>query len=118
MRRILFLVTLAAFVYSASAEAKKEVDPKLYGSPEGQVCIKCHELKTPGLHKMWRQGRMGQAGVNCYDCHRAEKQPEKGPADPDGYDHRGFWIAQLVTPKDCSRCHKEQFDQQQPTPLQ
>ncbi len=115
MRRILFLVTLAALVCWSSAEAKKEVDPKLYGSPEGQVCIKCHELKTPGLHGMWRQGRMGQAGVNCYDCHRAEKQTEKTPADPDGYDHRGFWIAQLVTPKDCSRCHKEQFEQQQPS---
>jgi mono/diheme cytochrome c family protein len=115
MRRILFLVTLAAFVYSASAEAKKEVDPKLYGSPEGQVCIKCHELKTPGLHKMWRQGRMGQAGVNCYDCHRAEKTTEKGPGDPDGYDHRGFWVATIVSPKDCARCHKAQFDQQQPS---
>ncbi len=115
MRRILFLVTLAAFFSSAPAEAKKEVDPKLYGSPEGQVCIKCHELKTPGLYKMWREGRMGQAGVNCYDCHRAEKQTAKGPGDPDGHDHRGFWIAQLVTPKDCSKCHKEQFDQQQPS---
>jgi len=81
MIRILFLVTLAAFVCSPSAYAKKEVDPKLYGSPEGQVCIKCHELKTPGLHKMWRQGRMGQAGVNCYDCHRAEKKTEKESGD-------------------------------------
>ena len=115
MRRILFLVTLAAFVCTTSAEAKKEVDPKLFGSPEGQVCIKCHELKTPGLHKMWRQGRMGQAGVNCYDCHRAEKTSEKAPGDPDGYDHRGFWVATIVSPKDCARCHKAQFDQQQPS---
>ena len=50
---------------------------------------------------------MGQAGVNCYDCHRAEK------GDPDGFEHGGFWIATLVTPADCSRCHKEQFEQQQ-----
>lgn len=115
MRRILFLVTLAVSVFSSSAEAKKEVDPKLYGSPEGQVCIKCHELKTPGLFKMWRSGRMGQAGVNCYDCHRAEKASEEGPGDPDGYDHRGFWVATIVSPKDCARCHKVQFDQQQPS---
>jgi hypothetical protein len=115
MRRILILVALALFVCSNSAEAAVKADPKLYGSPEGQVCIKCHELKTPGLFKLWRSGKMGQAGVNCYDCHKAEKKTEKTAGDTDGYDHRGFWIATLVSPKDCSRCHKEQFEQQQPS---
>ena len=115
MRKILILVAVACFVCSYQAMGAVKVDPKLYGSPEGQVCIKCHELKSPGLHKMWRQGKMGQAGVNCYDCHKAEKKSAKKPGDPDGHDHRGFWIATIVSPKDCSRCHKEQFDQQQPS---
>jgi hydroxylamine dehydrogenase len=115
MRQILILVALAVFVCSYPSVAAVKVDPKLYGSPEGQVCIKCHELKSPGLYRMWRAGRMGQAGVNCYDCHRAEKKSAKKPGDIDGHDHRGFWIATLVSPKDCSRCHKEQFDQQQPS---
>ena len=115
MRKILILVALACFVCSYQAMGAVKVDPKLYGSPEGQVCIKCHELKSPGLHKMWRQGKMGQAGVNCYDCHKAEKKSAKKPGDRDGHDHRGFWIATIVSPKDCSRCHKEQFDQQQPS---
>jgi hypothetical protein len=96
-----------------SAEGAVKVDPKLYGAPEGQVCVRCHEIKTPGLTRMWRDGRMGQAGVNCYDCHKAEKKGEGGPGDPDGFDHRGFWIATLVSPKDCSRCHQDQYDQQQ-----
>jgi hypothetical protein len=113
MRRILILVALALLVQFTQAEASVKVDPKLYGAPEGQVCIKCHELKSPGLYRMWRQGRMGQAGVNCYDCHRAEKKNETNPGDPDGFDHRGFWIATIVSPKDCSKCHKEQFEQQQ-----
>ncbi len=115
MRKVLILVALACFLCSYQAMGAVKVDPKLYGSPEGQVCIKCHELKSPGLHKMWREGKMGQAGVNCYDCHKAEKKSDKSPGDADGHDHRGFWIATIVSPKDCSRCHKEQFDQQQPS---
>lgn len=115
MRKVLILVALACFVCSYQAIGAVKVDPKLYGSPEGQVCIKCHELKSPGLYKMWRQGTMGQAGVNCYDCHKAEKKSAKKPGDIDGHDHRGFWIVTIVSPKDCSRCHKEQFDQQQPS---
>lgn len=115
MRRILILIVPALLFLSFQAMAAVKVDPKLYGAPEGQVCIKCHELKTPGLFSMWKLGRMGQAGVNCYDCHRAEKKTDKSPGDVDGYDHRGFWIATLVSPKDCARCHKEEFDQQQPS---
>ena len=113
MRRVLILVAISVFMSCNLTFGAVKVDPKLYGAPEGQVCIKCHELKTPGLFKMWRLGRMGQSGVNCYDCHRAEKKTDKAPGDLDGFDHRGFWIATIVSPKDCSRCHKEQFDQQQ-----
>ncbi len=111
MRKLLGLAVMALLICAYPAFGAVKVDPKLYGAPEGQVCIKCHELKTPGLHKMWRSGRMGQAGVNCYDCHRAEKTADK----KDGYDHRGFWIATVVSPKDCSKCHKDQFEQQQPS---
>ncbi|MBI5570124.1 MAG: cytochrome C552 [Desulfomonile tiedjei] len=113
MRRILVLVALAILACPFAASAQVKVDPKLYGSPEGQVCIKCHELKSPGLFRMWKSGRMGQAGVNCYDCHKAEKKNGSTPGNPGGFDHRGFWITTIVSPKDCSRCHKEQFEQQQ-----
>jgi hydroxylamine dehydrogenase len=113
MKKLLVMLALVFPLCWNVSPAAVKVDPKLYGSPEGQVCIKCHELKTPGLHKLWRLGRMGQAGVNCYDCHKAEKKNDKTPGDPDGFDHRGFWIATIVSPKDCSRCHKDQFDQQQ-----
>jgi hypothetical protein len=115
MRKTSMLIALIILALSGPASAIIKVDPKLYGSPEGQVCMKCHELKTPGLFKMWRSGRMGQAGVNCYDCHRAAKKTDKGPADVDGHDHRGFWIVTLVSPKDCSRCHEQQFKEQQPS---
>ncbi len=115
MKSILIAAVWTVFVCVGPTLAAVKVDPKKYGAPEGQVCIKCHELKTPGLFRMWRQGRMGQAGVNCYDCHRAKKKKAGQEGDPDGYDHRSFWIATIVSPKDCSRCHKEQFKQQQPS---
>ena len=115
MRYFLILFSLGVFVCSLSAEAAVKVDPKLYGAPEGQVCMKCHELKTPALYKLWRSGKMGQAGVNCYDCHKAQKKTADSEGDPDAYEHRSFYIATVVSPKDCSVCHKEQFDQQQPS---
>jgi len=113
MRRILILIAISVFMSCNMTYGAVKVDPKLYGAPEGQVCTKCHELKTPGLYKMWRLGRMGQSGVNCYDCHKAEKKTDKTPGKPDGFDHRGFWISTIVSPKDCSKCHKDQFEQQQ-----
>lgn len=45
---------------------------------------------------------MGQAGVNCYDCHKAEK------TDPDAFEHKEL-ISIVVTPKDCSKCHEREY---------
>ena len=39
-------------------------------------------------------------GVGCVECHLAEK------GDVDAFKHYGATIATIVTPKDCSRCHK------------
>ena len=73
-----------------------------WGAPEGKACIECHLDLSPSLVKQWRLGAMGQAGVNCYDCHKAEKD------EPDAMDHEDFTIALLVTPKDCGRCHAKE----------
>lgn len=73
-----------------------------WGAPEGKECIECHQALSPALVEQWRLGAMGQAGVNCYDCHRAEK------VDVDAMDHNGFMIGLLVTPKDCGRCHAKE----------
>ena len=78
------------------------VDPKEFGSPAGEVCIQCHRETSPGIYHQWRQSAMGQAGVNCYDCHKAEK------SDPDAFEHKE-WISIVVSPKDCSRCHEQEF---------
>ncbi|NOY68522.1 MAG: cytochrome C552 [Deltaproteobacteria bacterium] len=78
------------------------VDPKNYGSPKGEVCIKCHQETSPGIYNQWLESAHGQAGVNCYDCHRAEK------GDSDAFEHKEL-ISIVVTPKDCSKCHEKEF---------
>ncbi len=78
------------------------VDPAKIGSPKGEVCIQCHKEATPGIYNQWRESAMGQAGVNCYDCHRAEK------GDPDAFEHKEL-ISIVVSPKDCSRCHEKEY---------
>ena len=78
------------------------VNPEKYGSPKGEVCVTCHRETSPGIYNQWKESGHGQAGVNCYDCHRAEA------GDPDAFDHKGL-ISVLVTPKDCSKCHEAEF---------
>lgn len=78
------------------------VNPENYGSPKGEICITCHRETSPGIYNQWKEGAHGQAGVNCYDCHRAEA------GDPDVFDHKEL-ISIVVTPKDCSRCHDKEY---------
>jgi hypothetical protein len=37
------------------------------------------------------------------ECHQAQK------GDVDGYEHNGYLIATIVSPKDCSRCHAREY---------
>jgi hydroxylamine dehydrogenase len=78
------------------------VDPKNYGSPKGTVCVTCHRETSPGIYHQWIESGHGQAGVNCYDCHRAEE------GDVDAFEHKEL-ISIVVTPKDCSRCHEKEY---------
>jgi hydroxylamine dehydrogenase len=80
--------------------------PAFAGAKEGAVCIGCHSRMNNALVYEWRASRMGQKGVNCFDCHRAEK------GDPDAFEHNGFLISVIVSPKDCGRCHQKQVDEQ------
>jgi Cytochrome c554 and c-prime len=61
---------------------------------------------NPALTEEWHAGAHGQKGVNCYDCHRAEK------TDVDAFEHNGATISVIVSPKDCGRCHQKEVDQQ------
>ena len=99
--RGIFLLVLGAIVLNAGLAEAYYVDPKKYGDPAGEVCMICHREVTPGIYNQWNESSMGQAGVNCYDCHKAKAE------DPDGFEHKER-IAIVVTPKDCGQCHEKE----------
>lgn len=78
---------------------------KDWGNPKGKVCVECHRSVTPGLASEWNASQHGQVGVNCLDCHEAK------PGDKDSFAHNGANISIIVTPKDCAKCHKTEFEE-------
>ncbi|RME31425.1 MAG: hydroxylamine oxidoreductase [Candidatus Zixiibacteriota bacterium] len=72
---------------------------------ESAACIECHETQMPGLVKEWRYSRHFGANVGCYECHQADQK------DPDAMEHNGYYISVVVSPKDCSKCHLQEFNE-------
>lgn len=61
----------------------------------------------PGILNQWQAGTHWQAGVGCYECHIAQK------GETDAMDHNGFWVATIVSPKDCAKCHPKESAEQE-----
>ena len=68
-------------------------------------CVTCHRNQSPALVMEWERSRHGQAGVVCADCHGATE------GEVDAWQHEGVWVSALVTPKDCSQCHDQEYEQ-------
>ena len=96
----IILLLFSTFDATLSQDAAK---PK--SSDPSDECIACHRTLAPALVMEWQRSRHAQSGVGCLECHGAEK------TDIDSWDHHGVRIAVLVTPKDCSRCHDQEFQQ-------
>lgn len=101
LKLILALILVISFAGFAFAE--RTVPSQL--SEESASCIECHEDAMPGMVKEWRYSRHYAADVGCYECHAAAE------TDTDAFEHNGFNIAVIVSPKDCSKCHINEFDQ-------
>jgi len=75
-------------------------------SKESQACIACHQSGTAPLAvQQWAASRHAQVGIGCYECHQADK------TRPDAFDHYGYSISVMVTPKSCGTCHAQQADE-------
>jgi formate-dependent nitrite reductase cytochrome c552 subunit len=91
------LLTILAVTGSLRAGEYRSVPASM--SEESAACVECHESDMPGLVKEWRYSRHYAADVGCYECHAAE------PGDADAFEHSGYNIAIIVSPKDCAKCH-------------
>lgn len=74
-------------------------------SEESATCIECHSEMMPGLVSEWGASQHFSADVGCYECHQATE------GEPDAMEHNDYYISTIVSPKDCSRCHKTEFNQ-------
>ncbi len=71
-------------------------------SSETVECLKCHKETDRGIYQQWGESRHYRANVGCYECHMAAK------GEPDAFEHFGRFIATIVSPGDCARCHKHE----------
>jgi hypothetical protein len=119
---------------SSGAQGQAESEPAL--SEASEACIDCHAAFHPGIVEGWQQSRhaivtpatalraeplarkvsaeeipgdLREVVVGCAECHMTN--PE---GHPDTFDHMGYAIHTVVTPKDCAVCHPteaSQFDE-------
>ena len=92
-------VTLLSLCLALNANAKV--------SKETIKCLECHSEIMPGLVDQWQSSSHWNAGVGCYECHAAME------GESDAMDHNGFFVASIVSPKDCGKCHPHETAQQE-----
>lgn len=71
-------------------------------SKESKACIDCHKKENLAIYQQWGSSKHYRANIGCYECHAASE------GEPDAYKHYDQWIATIVSPKDCARCHAAQ----------
>lgn len=71
-------------------------------SKETRACVDCHKLENAPIYQQWGNSKHYRANVGCFECHAAKE------GEPDAFQHEGQWIATIVSPKDCARCHSQE----------
>ena len=115
---LLFLIIWSVPVFAAD-------QPEVSEDTSG--CLECHETATPAIVADWRRSRhartspalamqaeesarrisaesvpdaLAETSVGCAECHTIN-----AGAHPDEFDHEGYQVHTVVTPKDCALCH-------------
>jgi hydroxylamine dehydrogenase len=98
-----------------------------------ESCIECHASTHPGIVEEWRKSRMSRVTpaaardlkekerrvsftelpselaevvVGCAECHTSKSQEHKA-----GFEHNGFQVHTVVSPRDCAVCHPVEAEQ-------
>ena len=99
-KKFFAVILMLVSTWSLSAQRPAAQKPLSKGSQE---CLTCHQTTTAGIAGQWKRSSHSKAAVGCLECHQAQK------GDADGYEHNGYFIATIVSPKDCSRCHAKEY---------
>ncbi len=102
-------------------------------SESTQMCLECHRMVTPGIVSNWESSIHAKVSplealkrtklkqeisatsfpnslkknvVGCAECHTLNPNIHK-----DSFEHNGFKVHVIVTPKDCAVCHPKEFQQ-------
>jgi nitrate/TMAO reductase-like tetraheme cytochrome c subunit len=94
----LMVVSLVAVAWSGFAQTTIPSEM----SEETGECIECHATQNAGIYQEWGTSKHFRAHVGCFECHQAD------PKDRDAFEHNGYSISIIVSPKDCSRCHSKE----------
>ncbi len=96
-------VVIFGFMERAQAEeAGEAAAPRVDATTK--KCIDCHLEQKIAVDwiRQWSLSRHGAKGVGCPACHRAQ------PTDADKWEHEGFLLTHVPTPRDCAKCHKRE----------
>jgi formate-dependent nitrite reductase cytochrome c552 subunit len=99
MKRITIGVVGCLAVLAASSAAVAQTWGLNELSAETKACIDCHKKDNAAIYQQWGSSKHFRGSIGCYECHAAKE------GEPDAFKHEGQWIATIVSPKDCARCH-------------
>ncbi|MEZ6096811.1 MAG: multiheme c-type cytochrome [Pirellulaceae bacterium] len=106
---ILFLASLVVVQYEEVQRKAAEIPgtrtTNVSIPATSKSCVECHQQTTPGIIDHWKFSTHSEKGIGCVECHQAAED------DVDSFNHYGETIATIVTPLDCSRCHKTEYEE-------
>ncbi len=90
--------------------APRKIEIKRGYTEDAAKCIECHAEKTPGIIEDWKLGKMGHAGISCYDCHVVESNSPMA-SQCSGLKGSKTFISPMVSSKTCARCHPAEVEE-------